>query len=145
MTKPIRTVMLGEGADQNGFALMMSELIRQNVADHPDKRGPLARLRGRIGIVVEDAGVSVTLDCRAPVLRVLDGLVGVPDVTIRATSELMTKMSLIELVPRLGVPDPRGPVAKEVAAAEKSGALRVYGALEFPLSVLRLTRVLSVN
>jgi hypothetical protein len=140
-----REVELGTGADQNGFALMISELIRQNVADRPDKRGPLSRLRGRVAIVIEDVGVSVTLDCRRETILVEDGIVGVPDVTIRASSDHITKMSLVELVPRLGIPDPRGPVAKEIAQAQKDGAIQVFGGLANPLAVLRLTRILSVN
>lgn len=140
-----RSVRIADGADENGFALMIANLLSQNTADHQSKARALAGLKGRIAIVVEDAGVAITLNFEAPEVLVLDGIAGIPDVTIRATSERITQMSLVELLPRVGLPDPRGETTAEVFAASKSGEIEVYGALVHPLTVLRLTEVLSVN
>ncbi|MCA9601942.1 MAG: SCP2 sterol-binding domain-containing protein [Polyangiales bacterium] len=141
----LRSVELAPGADQNGFAVMISELVKQNVIDHPEKARDLARLRGRVAIVVEDARVAITLDCRGAGVDVHNGIVGIPDLTIRASSDEITRMSLIELLPRVGLPDPRGPVTREIAKASREGKIRVFGALANAPTMLRLTRLLSVN
>lgn len=138
-------IELGPGADGNGFAVMLFELLRQNLADHPHKKRDLARMRGRVAIIVEDAKVSVTLRFDDGFLLVHDGIVGIPDVTVRAPSDDVMKMSLVELVPVLGVPDPRKPNARAVAEASKDGRIRMFGAETSPLLVLRLTRVMSVH
>jgi hypothetical protein len=137
-------VELAEGADDNGFALMVSELIRQNVEDHPAKRRDFDRLRGRVALVVSDARVAVTLEFARGGLVVHDGIVGIPDLTIRADSDWITQMSLMEMMPRLGLPDPRGENTRKVFEASSAGEIKMVGALvNLPL-VLRLTRVMSV-
>lgn len=138
-------VELGRGAEDNGFALMLSQLIAQNLDDRPEKRRDFDRLSARIALVVEDAEVSVTLRFDAGRLTIHDGIVGIPDVTIRADSDGVTRMSLMELVPRLGIPDPRGEVTREIFRASRDGRIKMYGALANIPTVLRLTRVLSVS
>lgn len=140
-----RKVELADGAEDNGFALMLRDLLSQNVADHQAKARSLQKMHGRVAIVVEDAEVAVTLNFEAPTVTIHDGIVGIPDVSIRAPSERVTQMSLIELLPRVGVPDPRGEMASEIANASRSGEVQVFGALRHPATVLRLTEVLSVN
>jgi len=137
-------IELAEGADDNGFALMVSELIRQNIEDDSTKRRDFERLRGRIAMIVEDARVAVTLHFGLSRLVVHDGIVGIPDLTIRADSDWITRMSLMELLPRLGVPDPRGENTRAVFEASSSGAIKMYGALTNLPVVMRLTRVMSV-
>lgn len=138
-------VELGPGADDNGFALMLAELIRQNLDDHPHKQRDFFKLSGRVAIVVEDAGVAVTLRFDAGRLTVHDGIVGIPDLTIRADSDDVTQMSLMELLPRVGLPDPRGSATKHVLRASREGRIRMYGALPNLPMVLRLTRIMSVS
>lgn len=140
-----REVKLAQGADENGFAIMICDLLSQNAADHQSKARSLQKLRGRAAIIVEDAGVAITLNFESATVWVCDGIVGIPDVSIRATSERITQMSLIELLPRVGLPNPRGEVAAEVFEASKSGEVQVFGALRHPGTVARLTEVLSVN
>jgi hypothetical protein len=138
-------IELGPGAEENGFALMMSELLRQNLDDHPHKRRDFRRLRGRVAIVVEDAEVSVTMVFDSGHLVVHDGIVGIPDLTIRADSDDVMQMSLMELTSRFALPDPRREVTRKVLGASRAGRIRMYGALANIPLVLRLTRVMSVN
>jgi len=138
-------IELGPGAENNGLALMLSELLRQNLQDNPHKRRDFDRLAGRVAIVVEDAEVSVTLVFRAGTLTVHDGIYGIPDLTIRAGMDDVTNMSLVELIPRVGLPDPRGEVARKVMRASREGRIRMYGLLANIPLVVRLTRVMSVS
>ncbi|HEX7479835.1 MAG TPA: SCP2 sterol-binding domain-containing protein [Polyangiales bacterium] len=138
-------IELAQGAQNNGLADMVASLILQNLNDKPQKRADFAKLRGRVAIVAEDARVSMTLAFTGNMLTVHDGIVGVPDVTVRATSDDIIQMSLVELTPRWALPDRRGAVMKQVQQRTDSGQIRVYGALLHPALMLRLTRLLSVN
>lgn len=143
MAKPV--IELGPGADDNGFALMLSELLRQNLEDHPNKRRDFDRLRGRIAMVVEDARVAVTLHFADRGLTVHTGIAGIPDLTIRADSDWITRMSLMELLPYVGLPDPRGENTRAVFDASSQGAIKMHGALINLPVVLRLTRLMSIT
>jgi hypothetical protein len=138
-------IEMGKGAENNGLASMVAGLILQNLKDRPGKRDDFARLRGRVSIVAEDAGVAMTLEFAGNMLTVHDGIVGVPDVTVRAQSDDIVQMSLLELTPRLALPDPRGPTTRQIVQKSRSGRVRVFGALLHVPMLLRLTRLLSVN
>ena len=103
------------------FAEMMAVLLRQNLDDHPEKVIVAKRMTGRIAIVVTDLDLAVTLVCARGRITFMAGIAGIPDVTIRAPSEWVSKMSLVEMMgTRIRVPDSM-------------------------LLVLRLTEVLSIN
>ncbi len=137
-------VELAPGASENGLATMLAELLFQNLHDKPHKERDFARLRGRVAIVAEDAEVCLTMVFDGRKLVVHDGIVGIPDVTIRAQSDVIMDMSLVELTRRFALPDPRGEVSKRVNAAVRSGAAKIHGALANVPMLLRLTRVMSI-
>ena len=62
-------IELTDGADENGLALMMATLIRQNLEDHPDREADLAKMHGRIAIIAFDAEIALTLECRVERVR----------------------------------------------------------------------------
>lgn len=136
-------IQLAPGADQNGFAEMLATMLRQSIDDRPDKKPTFNRMWGRVALIVEDLTMAVTLDFRRGRLVIYDGVRGLPDVTVRTSSEWHTKMSLVE-IGRFGLPDRNGEVAREVAEAEKRGEIKIRGALlNLPL-MMRLTRVMSI-
>lgn len=136
-------IALAPGAGDNGFAAMLAMLLRQNLDDHEDKREVFARMVGRVALVATDTDQCVTLLFEAGRMTLHDGIVGIPDVTVRADSSAHMQMSLVELTPR-GLPDPKGEVARQVFEASLDGSIVVYGALANLPLVLRLTRVMSV-
>jgi hypothetical protein len=118
-------IELSPGADENGLATMVATLIAQNLADDPRRARAFERLAGRVAIVAEDANAATTLDFRRGRLVVHDGIVGIPDLTIRGGYEQIGDMSRME---RLGpLPDPRGPVNRALARALRQGKLRIHG------------------
>jgi hypothetical protein len=141
-------IRLGPGTDEHGLAGMLAGLVRQNLDQDPSKKASFRRLEGRIAIVADDADAAVTLLFERGQLTVHRGLVGIPDVTIRAPTEHITKLSVLEtrrLPGGLHVPDPAGTTLREVARASAAGAIKVHG-LPFHLPlVLRLSRLLSVS
>ncbi len=118
-------IELAPGADDNGLALMLATLARQNLDDHPERERAMRRLRGRVAIIAEDADVALTLQFARGRLVLHHGIVGIPDLTIRGGFEQIGDMSRMESVGPL--PDPRGPVNRAMWAAIRDGRLKIWG------------------
>ena len=144
-------INLAPGAENNGFATMLADLVRQNLEAKPHKVGDFDAMKGSIAIVAEDAEVALTLVFDRGRLIVHDGIEGVPDVTVRGTSDIIMAMSNIPLTRPFALPipgrrDKQGVATmKEIGAAMQSGAFHAYGmAMHIPM-MMHLTRVMSVN
>ena len=79
-------VVLAPSAGDNGLAIMLADLLRQNLEAKPHKIADFAALDARVSIVADDADVALTLVFDRGRLTVHDGIVGIPDVTIRGPS-----------------------------------------------------------
>jgi hypothetical protein len=145
------TIELAPGAENNGFATMLADLVRQNLEAKPHKRGDFDALSGTIAIVADDAEVALTLAFDRGRLIVHDGILNVPDVTIRGTADVIMAMSNVPLTKWLALPfpDPRNKTEiatmREIGAAMRAGTFHTYGLLTHLRTMLRLTRVMSVN
>jgi hypothetical protein len=144
-------IRLAAGADDNGLAVMLTDLLRQNLESKPHKVRDMQAMTGRIAILAEDAEVAMTLRFDHGDLVVYDGVVGIPDVTVRASSDVILALSNVPLTPRFGLPFPAlrdregRKVLREVIAAMRTGTMKVDGGtLHAPL-MLHLTRIMSVN
>jgi hypothetical protein len=145
------SIHLAPGAEDNGLASMLADLVRQNLEEKPHKIPDFDAMGGTVAIVAEDADVCLTLHFERGRLTIHDGIVGVPDVAIRGSSDMIMAMSNMPLTRPLGLPlpDPRSKeqlaLSQSVMAAMRSGELKMYGALLHPGLVMHLTRVMSVN
>jgi hypothetical protein len=149
MVEKTGAVLLAPGAEENGLCGMLADLVRQNLESKPHKRRDFDALRGSVGIVAEDAEVALTMRFEEGKLTLHDGIVGVPDVTIRGSSDSIVAMSNMPLATRFALPvarDAEGKqVVKDMMRAMREGSLRIHGMfLHLPM-VMRLTRVMSVN
>lgn len=146
---PAPTIELGPGAEDNAFAGMLADLLRQNLEAAPHKVPDFVRLRGSYAIVADDADIAVTLTFAGGHLTVQSGIRGVPDATIRGSADIIMNLSNLPLTRRLALPIPRdraaAAVLQEVAQAARRGELRIFGMLRRFSDLSRLTRVLSVN
>jgi hypothetical protein len=142
------SIQLGPGAEDNGLASMLAELLRQNLDAKPHKLRDFYALRGTFAIVAEDADVALTMRFAFGHLCILDGIVGVPDVTVRATSDIVMALSNMP-VGTLGLPIPENDEQREVlgqvVSAFRAKSFQVFGGLVHFGMLQRLTRVLSVN
>jgi hypothetical protein len=123
-------ITVDPSAEDNGLANMLATIMRQNVEDHPERAHVLATLRGRLAIFAEDAEVAITWVFEDGEATVHDGIVGIPDLTIRGGFEPIGDMSRMESFTRpllSHFPDPRGPVNRSMARALRDGKLRIYG------------------
>jgi hypothetical protein len=145
------SIDLAPGAEDNGLASMLADLVRQNLEAKPHKVPDFDALEGTVAIVAEDADVCLTLRFRRGRLTIHDGIVGIPDVAIRGTSDMIMAMSNMPLTKPFGLPlpDPRDKeqvaLSQSVMAAMRAGELKMHGALLHPALVMRLTRIMSIN
>jgi hypothetical protein len=136
-------VTLAPSAQDNGLACMIAELLRENVAGKPSKRRDLRKLRGRVGVVARDAGVAMTLEFGGGRLIIHDGLLWGRALTITADSEQITQLSLVNV--RFGVPLFHDEQGKPIVLALLLQKLRIDGLARHPRTLIRLTRLLSIN
>jgi hypothetical protein len=119
------TIDIAPSALENGLANMLATMMQQNIVDHPARAKVLEGLHGRLAIFAEDAEVAVTWVFDGGSATVHDGIVGIPDLTLRGGFEQIGDMSRME---SLGpVPDPRGPVNRAMFQAVREGKLKVFG------------------
>jgi hypothetical protein len=118
-------IELAPFADENGLALMLATLMAENLEAHPERSRTFSRLAGRVAIVAEDAGVSLTIEFRRGRAILHDGIWGIPDLTIRGGAEEIGDMSRMESIGP--VPDPRGPVNRAMWQALREKRLRIFG------------------
>jgi hypothetical protein len=168
LASPGPRIVLAPGADENGLAIMLGDLVRQNLEAKPKKMVDFVALEGRVAIVADDADVSLTLvfekstgptpgrssggsSSAMPTLTIHDGIVGIPDVTIRGPSEAILALSNMPLATPLGLPLP-GPgdsdglkTVRDLARLMREGKLHFYGMMLHVPLVMKLTRVMSVN
>jgi hypothetical protein len=139
------TVRMAPGADGNGLACMIADLLRENLQARPGKARDLralARARARIGIVARDAEVSLTLDFADGAVTLRDGVAPGCALVVTTDAEKVTALSLLEV--RYGLPVYFDEKGRAVLRDLVSGTLRIDGLLRHPLALVRLTRLLSV-
>jgi hypothetical protein len=141
-------VDLAPGAEDNPLAEMLAGVVRSNV-QHERQRREFDRLRGSVAVVADDAGTALTLRFDFGRLTVHDGLVGVPDVTIRGNIEDFETLTRLPFGSRFGVPLPArddgdGKQALRTVFLRLRGRkLKIYGLVFHAPLVLRLLRVLG--
>jgi hypothetical protein len=144
-------VRLADGADANAFAIMLSELVRQNLEAKPGKIRDFNQLVGSVALIAHDADVSLTLRFQRGHLVVHNGILGITDVTIRGSSEVILGLSSMPLLgpSRFSLPLPSDAeglaTVSRLVKAMRDGSFRIYG-MTFRLRLLlRLTRVMSIH
>lgn len=147
-------IELSPGAEDNAFATMLADLVRQNLESKPHKRKDFDALDGTVALIADDADVALTLEFRSRRrsggrLVLHDGIKGVPDVAVRGSADAIMAMSNVPLTRPFALPLPTDRSSLEVlrgmVRASASGELKVYGMLGNVRLLSRLTRVMSVN
>lgn len=142
-------IRLAEGAEDNAFAVMLMDLVKQNLESKPHKKKDFAAIDGTVALVAEDADVALTLEFRLGLLTVHDGIYGVPDVAVRGTADCIMALSNMPLTRWLALPIPfdRSSLAvlRDMGKASVTGALRIFGMFGHFGLLNRVTRVMSVN
>jgi hypothetical protein len=137
------SISLAPGTGEAGLAAMLADLIRSNLAEKPGKRADFERLNADISIEARDAEVTITLAFRKATLVVHAGLLGKPDIRISADSATVLELSALKIAG--GIPLLLNAGGRRMIAKLISGEVKIMGLLRHPVSLLRMTRLMSVN
>ena len=142
-------IVLAPGAEENPFASMLADLVRQNLESKPHKMADFDALVGNVALVADDADTALTLSFNRGKLTVHGGIHGIPDVTVRGSSDSILAMSNVPLTRPFALPIPTDRTALEVVRgmlrATRTGELKIYGMFGNFGLLSKLTRVMSVN
>lgn len=127
--------------EPNGLAAMLGGLLQANLDAHPERAELLTP--AVVGVMAQDAHVSITLDITPERVVVRNGLAPRTDVTVRTDSETLTELSTTPL--RLGYPDATKAEGRRITRKLLSGDLAVRGLIRHPVVVSRLNRLLAVD
>ena len=140
-------VDLAPGAEHDPLAMRFAEIVRNNLGNAWQEREFL-RLRGSVAVFADDAGTALTLRFDFGRLTIHEGVVGIPDVTIRGgihDIEALTRLpvhGLTRIPSVLGDRAGRAAIGS-VARALRGRSLKIYGLVFHARFVMRLLRVLS--
>jgi hypothetical protein len=136
-------IQLAEGVEEMGLAVMLQDLIIQNIEQNPHKSTDFKKLDILIGLEVYDAEIILTLEFSNRRLIIHPGISGQPKISIYADSETIMNLSNQKI--RWGLPYYFDETGREIIAAMKSGRLKVKGMVTHFPSLIRFSRVMSVH
>jgi len=135
-------VILDKGAEENGLATMVSDLIRQNISQNSKKMSVFNRTTGIIVIEAVDADVKITLDFKKGRLTVYDGEKKKPKMRIITDSESIIDMSRLKI--RFGLPYFFDETGLLVVKKLLTGKLKIKGLIFHPLLLVKVANIVSV-
>ncbi|MGB5746845.1 MAG: hypothetical protein WBM69_07685 [Desulfobacterales bacterium] len=142
MTNTIQ-VDIAEGAEEIGLAVMLRDLLIQNLEQNPHKISDFSKLNIPIGLHVFDVEIKLTLDFSNESLTIINGVTGQGGLNITADSGTLMNLSNQRI--KWGLPYYFDETGKEILAAMKSGRLKVKGMLRYFPTLIRFSRVMSVH
>jgi hypothetical protein len=136
-------VIIDEKAQENGMAVMMADLITQNMEQNPEKTKHFNKLKAVVAITAVDAEMKLTMFFNRGSCMVYDGIVGKTDLHIIANSETLLNLSSVEMA--AGLPNFFSESGRAMFKKMFSGELKIHGMFLHPLALIRLTNIFSVN
>ena len=137
------TIHLAEGSQEIGLAVMLQDLLRQNLEDHVHKQMDFNKLNIGIGLLVFDAEISLTMEFSNGRLTIHPGIKDSPGLIINADAESVMNLSNQRI--KWGLPYYFDETGREVVGAIKSGRLKIKGMIKHFPSLIRLSRIMSVH
>jgi hypothetical protein len=135
-------ITLLKEASEIGLAVMLSDLIRQNLEQNPEKIKDFNSLDAKVVIEAQDIQILIGLEFKQGVLAVSEGTSLQPDLHIITDSATILDLCLLKI--KFGLPyffDGAGfKVLKKLLARE----LIIKGLLRHFSTLVRLTRLFSV-
>jgi hypothetical protein len=128
--------------DPSGLATMLGGLIEANLAAHPERERVLRR-RAAYAVVARDVDVAVSIRLQPGIVMVRDGVIGRPQIVVRADSETLAGLSSVPL--RFGLPDATTKEGRAITRKLLGGELEVRGVLRHPGKLAALNRLLAVD
>jgi hypothetical protein len=136
-------VILAPGAEGTGLPDMLKDLLEQNLDQNPHKVSDFIKMNIAIGLTITDADIVITMDFARGTLTIHPGIIGQPGLMIEAEAETIMNLSNVKL--KWGLPYYFDETGQEILAAIKSKRLKMKGMILHFISLVRLSRVMSVH
>jgi len=143
MNTAAEQVKLAEGAEEVGLAVMLQDLISQNLEQNPHKLKDFKKLNMGFGLRVTDAEVEITMAFTKGELTLYSGIQTDARILIDIETDLVMAMSNLQI--KGGMPYYFDETGMEVLKAMLSRRIKVKGIFAHFPSMIRLSRLLSVN
>ena len=127
--------------EADGLGEMIADIIRGNIASHPDRAQLLDGVTGRVNIKANDADVEIGMLFTGHQLSIGSAFPE-PEIAVSADAETLLMLSTVPI--RLGRPDPMTPEGRIIIAKMARGELVVRGQFAHPRLLTRLQKLLSV-
>ncbi len=139
---PQARIRLAPGAEEVGLAVMLADLIRQNLEQDPARWEDFEKLDAHICLEAHDAEVTVTLEFARGTL-LIHGERGAPSIHISSTAEGLLSLPVVRIV--AGLPHLFGPKGRGLRRGLLTGKVKISGIFLKPIQLIRFTRLMSVN
>jgi len=136
-------INLSEEASDIGLAVMLQDLLVQNMDQHPHKLIDFKKLNISIGLEVSDVDIALTLTFADNTLTIRPGISDRPQ--LRITTDAETVMALSNQKMRWGLPWYFDETGRKIWSAMKGNRLKVKGMIAHFPSLIRFSRVMSVH
>lgn len=136
-------IELAEGAEEIGLAVMLKDLLLQNLVEHPHKITDFHKMNIAIGLTVSDADLALTMLFESTGLTIYPGIRGVPGLNIVAEAETVMALSNVRI--KWGLPHYFDEPGRALLSAMRRGRLKIKGMFAHFPSLVRLSRIMSVH
>lgn len=135
-------IELSKGAEENGLANILFDLIRQNIERRPEKINDLQRLNTTVSLSANDIDVAVLLRFQNGQLIIDGNISEEPEIKIITDSETILDLSRIKIIG--GLPYYFDETGRGIIKKLLSGRLKIRGLFAHLIKLTRLTRIMSV-
>ncbi len=129
-------------ASEIGLAVMLSDLIRQNLDQDPEKRKHFNSLDARVLIEARDIRITVGLEFKQGRLTVSEGSPLLPDLHIIADSATILDLCLLKI--KFGLPYFFDGAGSKVLKKLLTRELIIKGLFRHFFTLVKLTKIFSV-
>jgi hypothetical protein len=136
-------IQLAPGAEEIGLAAMIKDLIAQNLEQNPHKIADFVKLNIGVGLIVTDVAIEMTMAFSKGDMTVYSGVPDESGIVIRTRADIVMAMSNTKI--KWGLPYYFNETGREILQAMRNGGLKIRGMILHLPSLIRLSRVMSVN
>ncbi len=136
-------ITLAQGAEENGMAVMLAEMIKGNLVNKPERLKDFNKLKGTIWINATDAEVDMSMAFNHGSLVVHDGKVGKPILVIATDSATLLDLANINI--KMGMPYYFDETGRMVIKKLLGRELKIKGMFAHTMALTHMTKIMSVN
>jgi len=130
------------GADTDALAVMLADILEQNLKENPQRAKDFDALNIGVGIDVKGADVQLTLEFQGGKLTIHNGIAANPGLIV--STDMDTLMEVTNFQVKFGLPYPFDETGLAVIKKLFRRELKIKGLLAHPLALLRVIKVISV-